>query len=85
MLESVTAQAIADLGGPSAVARMRDCSPWAVTLWIRRGIPADHVLWLAERTDWKYTPHQISPNLYPHADDGLPVDRRGNSPEGVAA
>jgi hypothetical protein len=77
---SAVADAVSHLGGPSAVARARELTPWAVSKWMRSGVPSEHVIWLAEQTAWRYTPHQLSPLLYPHPDDGLPQDlRRGLS------
>lgn len=70
--------AIHQLGGPSAVARMRReagmraATPWAVSKWVREGLPAENVLWLAERTGWAFTPHELAPALYPNPRDGLP-------------
>lgn len=85
MIESSVAAAIDALGGPSAVARKRELrSPWSVSKWIRDGLPAEHVLWLARATEWKWTPHQLAPDLYPHPDDGLPADRRGGVVEQAA-
>ncbi|MFM0151418.1 Cro/CI family transcriptional regulator [Paraburkholderia sediminicola] len=72
------ARAIDSLGGDSSVARLLNLTAWAVSKW-RRRLPERRVLWLAERTAWKFTPHQLSPELYPHPDDGLPVELRGSS------
>jgi DNA-binding transcriptional regulator YdaS (Cro superfamily) len=46
--------------------------------WIERDqkVPADWVLALSECAEWKITPHQLRPDLYPHKDDGLPVTMR---------
>lgn len=78
MSESFVAAAIEHLGGPSAVARLRALrSPWSVSKWIRDGLPSEHVLWLARETGWRWSPHQLAPDLYPHPDDGLPEERRG--------
>lgn len=69
--------AVTFLGGPPAVARLRNLkSPWSVAKWVRDGIPADHVIWLSEMTGWRYTPHQLAPALYPHPHDGLPPQLR---------
>ncbi|WP_208328577.1 Cro/CI family transcriptional regulator [Paraburkholderia sp. BL6665CI2N2] len=70
------ARAIDHLGGDSAVARLLNLTAWAVSKW-RRRLPERRVLWLAERTAWKFTPHQLCPELYPHPDDGLPIELRG--------
>lgn len=66
--------AITFLGGAAQVARLRGLkTTWAVSKWIKFGIPEDQVLWLAERTGWRWTPHQLCPAMYPHPDDGLPT------------
>lgn len=46
--------------------------------WLKRDekVPADWVLALSECSGWQITPHQLRPDLYPHADDGLPSDMR---------
>lgn len=35
--------------------------------------PSDRVLQVAELTDWKITPHDLRPDLYPNATDALPT------------
>lgn len=71
-------EAIAHLGGPPKVAALRGLrTPWAVGKWLRDGVPHNQVLWLAEATSWRWTPHQLRSDLYPHPDDGLPEERRG--------
>lgn len=71
----LVAEAIDSLGGDSAVAKRAGLrTAWAVSKW-RAKLPADRVLWLAEQTDWKYTPNQLAPHLYPNASDGLPISR----------
>jgi DNA-binding transcriptional regulator YdaS (Cro superfamily) len=67
------------LGGPAAVARRRGITPWAASQWLRRGVPGDQVLWLAEQTDYAVTPHAINAALYPHPADGLPEARRAQA------
>lgn len=83
-------QAVGSLGGPSRVAELRKAeglrggTPWAISKWINEGVPGSNVLWLAERTGWKYTPHKLNPDYYPHPDDGLPVEHRSNGAEQAA-
>lgn len=82
---SPIAGAIQILGGASAVAARRGLkTAWGVAKWVRDGLPAEHVLWLAEQTEWRYTPHELRPDIYPHPDDGMPVDRRAASQEASA-
>ncbi len=71
--ETPLALAIKLVGGAEQVAALRELkSGWAVRKWLKDGLPAEHVLWLSERTAWRVTPHQLSPDLYPHPEDGLP-------------
>lgn len=64
-------EAIDLLGGDSAVAKMLNVRPWAISKW-RKSLPPGRVLWLAEKTNWRFTPHQLAPSLYPNALDGIP-------------
>lgn len=65
------AEAIDLIGGDSAVARLLNLTPWAISKW-RKNLPLNRVLWLAERTEWRKTPHQLCPAMYPNKFDGLP-------------
>jgi DNA-binding transcriptional regulator YdaS (Cro superfamily) len=71
---AAVSEAIDSLGGDSAVARLLDVRPWAISKW-RKKLPPNRVLWLAEKTKWKFTPHELSPSMYPNPTDGLPADR----------
>lgn len=47
--------------------------------WLNKtklGVPAEQVLNLCKSVDWKVTPHQLRPDIYPHPDDGLPDHMR---------
>lgn len=73
-------EALRMLGGPAEVARRRGLKTrWAVAKWIAQGLPPEHVIWLAEQTGWKITPHRLKPDLYPHPEDGLPDSMRHES------
>lgn len=37
-------------------------------------VGAENVIPLSRATDWKVTPHDFRPDLYPHPSDGLPAD-----------
>jgi hypothetical protein len=76
--EQTVRAAIKLLGGASAVARACGLkTAWGAAKWATDGLPADRVLWLAEQTAWRFTPHDLAPELYPHPDDGLPDRFRG--------
>lgn len=34
--------------------------------------PAEYVLPICDTVDWRITPHEMRPDLYPHPTDGLP-------------
>ncbi|MFO0325718.1 MAG: transcriptional regulator [Burkholderiales bacterium] len=62
-------------GGPAVVAELFGKSPQAVIHWYTNGIPAERVLPIAKLTDFKLTPHELRPDLYPNPSDGLPSDQ----------
>jgi DNA-binding transcriptional regulator YdaS (Cro superfamily) len=66
------AEAVKYLGGPAKVARMGGVTPWAVSKWIRLGLPPGRVIWLASQTGFRWTPHELAPQIYPYKRDGLP-------------
>lgn len=51
-------------------------SPVLISQWRteRRTIPGDRVIPIARATGWRVTPHELRPDLYPNAGDGVPVD-----------
>jgi len=75
---SPTTRAIALGGGPSAVARaLKIRRPWAVSKWERAGkVPADRVSDLVRLIDYRVTPHELLPEVYPYPEDGLPPEVR---------
>lgn len=48
--------------------------------WLNRDnkIPPEWILPLCESVQWQVTPHELSADLYPHPDDGLPDAMRGD-------
>lgn len=52
----------------------------AVSNWVQRGtVPPDNVIDVARAVDYRVTPHQLRPDLYPHPDDGLPAELRNQA------
>jgi DNA-binding transcriptional regulator YdaS (Cro superfamily) len=64
--------AIRICGGQGALARRLTppAKAQAVQQW--RQVPSDRVLAVARAVDFRVTPHQLRPDLYPHPEDGLP-------------
>lgn len=62
----------------SELARRIDKSQATVTAWVNRygRVGPEYVLNVSEAVQWMVTPHQLRPDLYPHPDDGLPVNLR---------
>ena len=67
----------------SAIAFALGITPQAISKW-KGGVPSDQVLKIAQACAWQVTPHELRPDLYPHPEDGLPAERRGNSVEAAA-
>jgi len=77
MDSTIIKAAIGQAGGARAVADARGLrSEWGVQKWARDGVPAEHVIPLAELTGWITTPHMLSPEIYPHPLDGVPSGAR---------
>jgi hypothetical protein len=83
-MPNLIARAIDEAGGTRAVALALDMSEWGVRKWVHDGIPAKHVIALAELGGWRTTPHELAPSLYPHPDDGLPAAARQCNRKGAA-
>lgn len=62
-------------GGQAAVAAACGVTSQAVGQW--RRVPPERVLDVARASGWQVTPHHLRPDLYPHAEDGLPAELRG--------
>ncbi|WP_085561412.1 transcriptional regulator [Burkholderia pseudomallei] len=72
---SLIKDAVTEAGGATAVARAFGLSRISIYEWIDKGrVPEPRVLRLAALTNWKITPHQLAPALYPNPHDGLPVE-----------
>lgn len=65
-------QAIDLCDGPVALASRLGLHKTVVYKWGDQ-CPAERVLAVSEMTGWKVTPHQLRPDLYPNACDGLPL------------
>lgn len=72
-------------GNKSALAnRLRELRPGTrisqahINNWLYRDkkIPSEWIRPLSESVDWTVTPHQLSHDIYPHPDDGLPSHLR---------
>ncbi|HDC4402261.1 TPA: helix-turn-helix domain-containing protein [Enterobacter kobei] len=62
--------AILRSGSASTLGALIGVSKMAVSLWRRKGIPAERVLPIYAVTG--VTPHELRPDLYPNPTDGLP-------------
>lgn len=51
----------------------------AISLWFKEEVPAGSVLSLCSLVNWKVTPHEVRPDLYPNVCDGLPDEFIKNS------
>lgn len=66
-------------GGQSALARLSGVPQATISAWVNRfqhRVGADFVIKLCESVEWKITPHQLRPDIYPHPNDGLPESLR---------
>ena len=57
-------------GGITILARKIGLHKTAIYHWGE--CPAERVLAVAEATEWKVTPHELRPDLYPNEQDAMP-------------
>jgi len=70
-----------NLGSQAAVAKVVGVRQQVVGYWLKNGVPAEHVLPICGAVTFEVTPHQLRPDLYPHPDDGLPLEMRQQAAE----
>lgn len=74
--KSPLARAAKYVGSRAELARLLGVTKGAVWQWERESLPAERVLSVASATDWRITPHELRPDLYPNPADGLPDPSR---------
>lgn len=76
-MNQALARAVGIAGSQSALARIVGVRQMHVWNWLNRGtkrVPGEYVIPIARATGWRVTPHELRPDLYPNAGDGVPVD-----------
>jgi DNA-binding transcriptional regulator YdaS (Cro superfamily) len=64
-------------GSQVKLAAILKVKPQAVFHWKRKGlVPADRVIATSAAVAYAVTPHELRADLYPHPDDGVPVEKR---------
>jgi len=73
--KNVTDKAVRSIGSISEVSRrFKFQSVQSVANWIVKDrVPAERVIQVCQWGNWNVTPHQLRPDIYPNARDGLPV------------
>lgn len=75
-------KAIAAAETQARLARKLEVKPQAIHGWCTAGrVPPDRVIDVARAVDFKVTPHELRPDLYPHPEDGLPAEMRARAAE----
>lgn len=60
----------------SGIAEAAGAKSFQVVQQWKDKVPAHRVLTLCKASDWRITPHQLRPDLYPNADDALPASMK---------
>lgn len=71
---------IAGIASQTEIAKRMGRTPQMVSLWIKGEVPAKNVREFCAVLDWRVTPHEINPHIYPNATDGLPLKGKSNAP-----
>lgn len=72
MNENIQKKIISLCGSQSELARRLGKNSQTVSVWFRTQVASTEVLNACRALDWKVTPHEIRPDLYPNPTDGLP-------------
>ncbi|MDU7198607.1 transcriptional regulator [Phytobacter diazotrophicus] len=72
MQETVQKKIISLCGSQSELARRLGKNSQTVSVWFRTQVASTEVLNACRVLDWKVTPHELRPDLYPNLTDGLP-------------
>lgn len=61
-------------GSQSELARLLSVNQANVWNWLNRdkNVPSEFVLPIAKALNFKVTPHELRPDIYPHPSDGMP-------------
>lgn len=73
--KNVTDEAVRSVGSISEVSRRFEFqSVQSVANWIAKNrVPSERVIQLCQWGNWRVTPHQLRPDIYPNVQDGLPT------------
>ena len=70
-------RAVEIAGSQQALAALLGGGPTRISQMKRRGtVPGDAVIPIAKAVEFRVTPHELNPDLYPHPEDGLPPELR---------
>jgi DNA-binding transcriptional regulator YdaS (Cro superfamily) len=58
--------------------RMGESNPQTVSNWVSRAIPEGKVFSFCKAVFFEVTPHELRPDMYPHPEDGLPIELRAS-------
>lgn len=72
---SALERVIKEIGG-AGVAKVCGVAPPNVTRWLSSHVPAHHVIAICAAVDWRVTPHQVRPDIYPYPFDAVPIEAR---------
>ncbi|EEP9553043.1 helix-turn-helix domain-containing protein [Salmonella enterica] len=72
MKEQTQQKIISLCGSQSELARRLGKNSQTVSAWFRSQVASTEVINASRVLDWKVTPHELRPDLYPNPTDGLP-------------
>ncbi|BDH46431.1 hypothetical protein TUM12370_24750 [Salmonella enterica subsp. enterica serovar Choleraesuis] len=59
-------------GSQSELARRLGKNSQTVSVWFRTQVASTEVIKTSRALEWRVTPHELRPDLYPNPTDGLP-------------
>lgn len=72
MVHNKSLKVAVSIVGLKPLAKSIGVSYQSIQKYLQTKAPSEKVISIANTTNWKVTPHELRPDIYPHPQDGLP-------------
>lgn len=78
-MDTTVKKKITGIANQTEIAKRMGYTPQTVSLWFKNDVPLKNIRRLCDVLNWRVTPHEINPLIYPNPTDGLPDKSEHNS------